>query len=199
MSERKKSFTKEITLFLDACPGPGLARSALRIAALQEVDGIPELSPLERDYRSPNRSPSPSDLSVNVRSEREYIRTIARLGSRLHCRPAYLSEAALRHGYSLSKGLRWVRLMHGVALRTEGIGVGETARRLGFDDRAGWSRFAVRLVGTTSSQLPEVPLSSWVRRAVEEVFLNPPAPKSPSAVQTSTARNAPNSASIAIE
>ena len=36
-------FVEEISLFLDACPGPPLARTGLRIAALQAVEGIPEL------------------------------------------------------------------------------------------------------------------------------------------------------------
>lgn len=187
MSERKKSFAKEIAIFLEACPGPALARSALRMAALQDVEGIPGLSPSERG----ERSPPGLDISAGVRGKRDYIWTLARLGPRLSCRPNYLSEAALRHGYSLSRGVRWVRLMHGVALRTQGIGVSETARRLGFDDRAGWSRFAVRLVGTTSGRLPQVPLSSWVRRAVQEVYQDCP--------QASTSRRSRNSASIVIE
>ena len=40
-----------------------------------------------------------------------------------------------------------------------------TPMRLGFSDLAGWSRFTRRLVGRTPSQLPNLPLDYWVRKA----------------------------------
>lgn len=48
------SFVEEISLFLDACPGPPLARTGLRIAALQAVEGIPELQ-IQRTHDVDNR------------------------------------------------------------------------------------------------------------------------------------------------
>lgn len=36
-------FVETVALFLDACPGPPLARTGLRMAALQSVEGIPGL------------------------------------------------------------------------------------------------------------------------------------------------------------
>lgn len=47
-------FVEEISLFLDACPGPPLAKTGLRIAALQAVEGIPELQ-FQRTHDVDNR------------------------------------------------------------------------------------------------------------------------------------------------
>ncbi len=39
----RQSFIKTVGFFVDACPGPALARRGLTIAALQRVRGIPGL------------------------------------------------------------------------------------------------------------------------------------------------------------
>ena len=103
-----------------------------------------------------------------------YVRTVADVAKILDCRPEYLSDTALRHGFSMSLGLRWVRLSHGMALRNAGVGITEIAWRLGFNDRAGWHRFTVKLVGKTPAQLPTMPVSFWAREAVRAVFLTTP-------------------------
>jgi len=51
--------------------------------------------------------------------------------------------------------------------------------RLGFSDNAGWSRFARRLVGRSPGQLPVVTLGFWVRKAVDDVYLEIPASGAP--------------------
>lgn len=68
------------------------------------------------------------------------------IAKRVGCRRAYLSEAALRHGFQYSRAVRWIRFLHGMALRAEGVGALTLAMRLGFSDLAGWNRFTRRLV-----------------------------------------------------
>ena len=163
-------FVEEISLFLDACPGPPLAKTGLRIAALQAVEGIPELQ-IQHTHDVDNRAGLHTD-NENWSGGRQvpYLSSVAGVAKRLRCRPAYLSRASTRHGYSFSRALRWIRLLHGMALLAEGIRVDTIALRLGFSDVSGWSRFTLRLVGRSPSQLPVMPLELWVRNAVDDVF-----------------------------
>ena len=100
-----------------------------------------------------------------------YLRTIRRVAYHLRCRPEYLSEAALRRGYEYSRALRWIRFLHGMVLSANDTGVSELVWRLGFNDRAGWDRFVVRLLGKRPVQLARVPLEFWVREAVSDTFM----------------------------
>ena len=149
-----------------------MLRAALRVAALQDVEGIPGLSPADRkNHRGVSiQGPPGGGATANG----AYVRTVADVAKILDCRPEYLSDTALRHGLSMSLGLRWVRLSHGMALRNAGVGITEIAWRLGFNDRAGWHRFTVKLVGKTPAQLPAMPVSFWAREAVRAVFLTTP-------------------------
>ena len=101
-----------------------------------------------------------------------YIASIAELAKRLNCRPAYLSQSALRRGYSYSSALRWIRFCHGVTLRAAGVHTDRAAWRIGFSDPSGWTRFTKALIGKGPSQLPRLPFEFWVRRAVEDVYLD---------------------------
>lgn len=92
------------------------------------------------------------------------------IAKRLRVRPGYLSETAVRHGFSYSRALRWIRYLHGVALLAEGHRLNEVAWRLGFGDVAGWSKFVKALLGRNPSRLPALPLEWWVRKAVDDVF-----------------------------
>ena len=157
------SFVNSIDLFLEACPGPPLAKQGLRPAALQPVKGISRL-----------------DSKVSVASEREseagpYLSSVRQIAKRVRCRPAYLSRSAGKHGYSFARALRWIRFLHAMALLAEGCRLETVAYRLGFSDIAGWSRFTKRLVGRSRKQLPVVPLDVWVRKAVDDVFFGVPA------------------------
>lgn len=158
------SFVNSIDLFLEACPGPPLAKQGLRMAALQSVKGISRL-----------------DSKVSVASGlREsdagpYLSSVRQIAKRVRCRPAYLSRSAGTHGYSFARALRWIRFLHAMALLTEGCRVETVAYRLGFSDIAGWSRFTKRLLGRSRKQLPVVPLDVWVRKAVTDVFFGVPA------------------------
>ena len=107
--------------------------------------------------------------------------SITQVAERLDCRAAYLSKAARNHGYSLSRALRWIRFLHAMALVAEGCRVDTVVWRLGFNDVAGWSRFARRLVGRSPRQLPVLPLDHWVRRAVNDVYFGPPASRADTA------------------
>lgn len=101
-----------------------------------------------------------------------YIASIAEVAKRLNCRPAYLSQSALRRGYSYSSALRWIRFCHGVTLRAAGVHTDRAAWRIGFSDPSGWTRFTKALIGKGPSQLPRLPFEFWVRRAVEDVYLD---------------------------
>ena len=175
MNHPEQDYTTAIRFFLNACPGPPMLRAALRTVALQDVEGIPGLSPSDGSGR---RQVHPSNArTIASVDDGAYVRTVAGVAEILGCRPGYLSEAARKYGFSLSLALRWIRFSHGMALRDAGLGVPETARCLGFNDRAGWHRFTVRLVGKSPAQLPAVPLSFWVREAVKAVFLAAPGPR----------------------
>lgn len=172
MDQSPRSFDEEIRFFLNACPGPSVSRRGLYHAAFQRVRGIP----------GPDQSGPHDELpggSERRRStgegggEGSYLRKVAEIAECVGCRPAYLTEAALRHGYRYSRALRWIRFLHGMALHARGVGGLTLAMRLGFSDVAGWTRFTRRLVGRTPSQLPNLPLDYWVRRAVDDVFLSP--------------------------
>ena len=152
------SFVNAIDFFLTACPGPPLARQALRTAALQPVNGIPELGPGNGN---------------------EYLASTPQLAERLKLGPAYLARAAKAHGFSFAQALRWIRFLHAMAMLAEGCRVETVAYRLGFSDIAGWSRFTKRLVGRSWRQLPVVPLDLWVRKAVDDVFFGVSACRSP--------------------
>lgn len=104
----------------------------------------------------------------------DYLGSVVAVGNRLNVRPGYLSETAVRHGFSYSKALRWIRYLHGVALLAQGLRLDDVAWRLGFCDVAGWSRFTKRLLGRSPSQLPTLPLEWWVRKAVDDVFFGIP-------------------------
>lgn len=149
-----------------------MLRVALRVVALQYVEGIPgPSSPDGKTHRDLNIRDLPGGCTTQNGT---YVRTIARVAELLGCRPAYLSETALKNGFSLSLALRWIRLSHGMALQNAGVGITETTWRLGFSDRAGWHRFTVALVGKTPAQLPTVSVSFWAREAVRAVFLTTP-------------------------
>lgn len=130
-----------------------MLRAALRVVALQYVKGIP--GPSSPDGKTHRDLGGIRDLSGGGTTRNgTYVRTIARVAEMLGCRPEYLSETALKNGFSLSLALRWIRLSHGMALQNAGVGITEVAWRLGFNDRAGWHRFTVALVGKTPAQLP---------------------------------------------
>lgn len=149
-----------------------MLRAALRVVALQDVEGIPGLSRSEGNgQRHDVLRALPNCGSA---AEGTYVRTVAGVAEILDCRAGYLSEAALKNGFSLSLALRWICLSHGMALRDAGLGAEEIATRLGFNDRAGWHRFTVTLVGKTPAQLPVVSVSFWAREAVRTVFLTAP-------------------------
>ncbi|MDE2980664.1 MAG: hypothetical protein OXU74_05640 [Gemmatimonadota bacterium] len=172
MDHPEQDYTTEIKLYLNACPGPPMLRAALRVAALQDVEGIPGLfSPDRKNHRDVSIQGLPGGGAT---TKGAYVRTVAGVAEILDCRPEYLSDTALRQGFSMSVALRWIRLSHGVALRNAGVGITAIAWRLGFSDRAGWHRFTVTLVGKTPAQLPAVPVSFWAREAVRAVFLTTP-------------------------
>lgn len=100
----------------------------------------------------------------------KYIGSVVATAKRMNVRSGYLSDTAVRHGFSYSKALRWVRFLHAVTLLAEGRRVDDMAWRLGFCDVAGWSRFTKRLLGKSPGQLPALPLAWWVRKAVDDVF-----------------------------
>ena len=149
--------------YLSACPGPPLAERGLRLVALQRINGIPGLElPFTSGTQSPCRQPEGCE---------PYLRSIAQVAAKVHCKPRYLSDAALRRGYSYSRALRWLRFFHGLVLReTETPALGRL-RSLGFSDYAGWSRFTLALVGRSPNQLPNMPIEFWVRLAIEDVYL----------------------------
>jgi len=173
MSQQKKSFDEDIRFFLNACPGPAVLVHGLHLVAFQEVRGIPRLTPAKEDDGRRNVPERRGEDDREDRGDGNYLCTVTGVAELVKCRPAYLSEAALRHGYQYSRALRWIRFLHGMALYGEGVSGLTVAMRLGFSDLAGWSRFTLRLVGRTPSQLPGLPLEHWVRRAVDDLFFSP--------------------------
>lgn len=160
----RATFIEKVRPFLEACPGPAVARAGLRHAALQRVKGIPGL-----DARADD-----SSIEWAAGSEGRYLHTINDMAELLGCSAAHLSESARRRGYHYSLALRWIRFLHFVSLRTNRCPTDEAAWRLGFNDVAGLTRFVAALHGRTVSQLPSVPFAFWVRRAIEDVYLGSP-------------------------
>ena len=103
----------------------------------------------------------------------QYLRSISDVAVRVHCDARYLSDAALRRGYSYSRALRWLLcFLHALAMRDAGIPVLSLVRSLGFSDPSGWTRFTKALIGKTPRQIPRVSMEFWVRLAIEDVYLN---------------------------
>ena len=174
MEESRRGFDEEIRFFLNACPGPAVVKHGLRLVAFQKVRGIRGLEPSGEDVAVPAATEYRRG-SEHGGDDRGYLHRVVEIAERVGCRRAYLSEAALRHGFQYSRAVRWIRFLHGMALRVVGVDALTLAMRLGFSDLAGWNRFTRRLLGRTPSQLPHVPLGYWVRRAVNDVFLAPAA------------------------
>lgn len=145
-------FNEAITPYLRACPGPAIAEKGLRIMAYQYVPGISGLK--QTDGAAPFRS----------------VKDIAKA---VCCSPGHLSRVALDRGYSFGLAVRWITLLQGIALRQSGCAGKSVARRLGFSDAAGWTRFTRRLIGKTPSQLPHMPVEDWAVVARAVVFLAP--------------------------
>ena len=55
----RTDFSAVIRLLLDACPGPPMLRSGIRMAALQQVEGIRGLDGARRPQRGNPRGPPP--------------------------------------------------------------------------------------------------------------------------------------------
>lgn len=162
---REHEFQVVVEHFIRACPGPRLAEHGLRMVAYQRVPGIVGLE---------DRTSSALGVS-DVSGEGEgYFHSVEAVAARLEGRPAYLSQSALRRGYSYSKALRWIRFLHGQALRAGGAGALQAVWRIGFSDPSGWTRFVRALVGKGPRELPRVPLEFWGRRAVEDTYLGGP-------------------------
>lgn len=156
MEQHGRSFHEDIQIFLNACPGPAVAKRGLHLAAFQEVRGI---RGLERAADDDKRQRGPVRRRSAGQSEGggSYLRKLTEIAELLGCRPAYLTETALRHGYQYSKALRWIRFFHGTALRATGLDAQAFAMRLGFSDLAGWSRFTKRLLGKTAGSTGMIP------------------------------------------
>lgn len=154
-----QGFQQAMECFVRACPGPLLAEHGLRITAYQRIPGIQEL---EDGIAAQHRIDA---------LEGPCVSSVMAAAGRLGVRPDYLSQAAQRRGYSYSKALRWIRFFHGVALRAAGVSALHAAWQIGFSDPSGWTRFVQALVGKAPSQLPNVPLGFWIRRAVEDVYM----------------------------
>ena len=153
-----------IERFIDACPGPYLAIKGLRVMAHQRVEGIVALEMTGKEAQGPREQ-------RGVTGRQAYLRSVIEIARQLRgVRPAYLSESALRKGYQYSRALRWIRFLHGKTLLDQGVCGDVLARRLGFSDPAGWTRFVNALVGATPTQLPPLPLAAWVERAIENVY-----------------------------
>ena len=148
--------------YLCACPGPAVLEHGLRLVALQRITGIPGLELIAGvDGR----------IDQESRTHPPYLRSLVDVARELNCRPRYLSDAALRRGYSYSRALRWVRFFHGLALGDADTPTLARVRSLGFGDESGWSRFVKALIGKSPSQLPRAPMEFWVRVAIEDVYL----------------------------
>ena len=174
MEERGRSFDEDIRFFLNACPGPAMARRGLHVAAFQEVRGIPGLE-RSREDEEPRRGFEGGRSSGQTEGDGSYLRKRTEIAELLGCRPAYLTEAALRHGYQYSRALRWIRFLHGVALRAAGVdsclarSEGKTGSKTGMTPmvrhRGGYSTCVVGVVlaaactlddGIPDSQGPQV-------------------------------------------
>ena len=158
-----KTFPEVVAPYLSACPGPPIAEHGLHLVALQRIDGIPGLEVLGIDGEQ-----LPCRRSAG---RKRYLRSIADVATEVRCRPRYLSDAALRRGYSYSRALRWLRFFHGLVLAEADAPSLDKLHSLGFSDHSGWSRFTMALVGKSPSQIPRIPIESWVRLATENVYL----------------------------
>lgn len=172
MDERRRSFDEDINFFLNACPGPAVAKHGLHLVAYQAVPGIPASAASQGDDEGRKAADRVGKDGGEEVGHRGYLRSVNGVAERVGCRPGYLTAAARRHGYHYSRALRWIRFLHGMALREAGVSALEVAARLGFSDLAGWSRSTLRLVGRTPTQLPSLPLHWWVRRAIDDLFLS---------------------------
>ena len=160
--DKSPTFSEAVEPYLNACPGPALAERGLRLVAYQRIAGIPGLEipgGIGRDDQVSNR-------------HQAYLRSISDVAIRVHCEARYLSDAALRRGYSYSRALRWLRFLHALALRDAGTPVLSLVRSLGFSDSSGWNRFTKALIGKTPRQIPRASMEFWVRLAIEDVYLN---------------------------
>ena len=146
------AFDEAIRPYLRACPGPGIAEKGLRIMAYQYIPGVSGLE--QTNGAGPFRS----------------VKDVAKA---VYCTPGHLSRVALDRGYSFGLAVRWITLLQGIALRHSGCNAKSVARRLGFSDPAGWTRFTRRLIGKTPSQLPHMPVEDWAVVARSVVFLAP--------------------------
>ena len=157
------TFQETVEPYLRACPGPALAKAGLRLVAYQRIPGIPGLE-------VPSESTATSIPGVAGRGG-TYLRSLADVATRVHCRSRYLSDA-VRRGYSYSRALRWLRFLHGLVLRDTARSTWSMVRSLGFSDPSGWTRFTKALIGKTPRQIPMAPMDFWVRLAIEDVYLN---------------------------
>ena len=105
-----------------------------------------------------------------MRYTHQYLSSTKEIAKLLKCRPAYLTKAAAKQGYSFSRAVRWIRFLHAIALLAGGCRVETMLWRLGFSDAAGWHRFCTRLVGRSPGRLPGLPMELWVRKAVDDVY-----------------------------
>lgn len=112
----RQSFAVALEPLLHACPGPPLAKSGLRMVALQQVAVIPPSLPASAVRRTgyangwPARGKSalPPEQNRTESSVREvvpggYIWSVEQIAARLGCSPSYLSKGARSHGYSLAR------------------------------------------------------------------------------------------------
>lgn len=162
-AHQSPTFSEAIEPYLNACPGPALAERGLRLVAYQRIVGIRGLELVPG-----------GDGTGDQESKRcqTYLRSISDVAVRVHCDARYLSDAALRRGYSYSRALRWLRFLHALAMRDAGIPVLSLVRSLGFSDPSGWNRFTMALIGKTPRQIPSASMDFWVRLAIEDVYLN---------------------------
>lgn len=158
----ERPFVEVIESFLVACPGPFVAAKGLRYMAYQRIEGIPSLDSVDMEGARPGER--------RALGRRRYSTSVVEIARQIRVRPGYLSQSAFRRGYQYSRALRWIRFLHGVALYEGGIRNDHLARRLGFSDPSGWTRFVRALIGAVPSKLPCLPLAAWVDRAIEDVY-----------------------------
>ena len=158
----ERPFVEVVEPFLAGCPGPFLAAKGLRHMAYQRIEGIPSLDSADMEGSRPGQS--------RALGRRRYSASVVEIARQLRVRAGYLSQSAFRRGYRYSRALRWIRFLHGIALYEQGIRNDHLARRLGFSDPSGWTRFVRALIGTVPSKLPCLPLAAWVERAIEDVY-----------------------------
>ena len=85
MEITRSGFREAFALFLDACPGPPLAKAALYSAAFQTVEGLAgPRSSKGRNGAAVWRGKSPAPEG--------YLRSVIGVAQRVKCRPAYLSK-----------------------------------------------------------------------------------------------------------